>query len=96
MAQPENLKTKKQQQKNCDIGSVEMDLPGGFLQEVVFEGQGIRAGRGYDSLKCGDFMMPRKVDGESGGMQEKESQRTSPELHNVSIQEQSPANQCHP
>lgn len=50
MAQPENLKMKKQQQ-NCDIGSVEMDLPGGFLQEVVFEGQGIRAGRGYDSLK---------------------------------------------
>ena len=39
-------------------------LPGGFLQEVVFEGQEIRAGRGYDSLKCGDFMVPRKVDGE--------------------------------
>ena len=41
-----------------------MDLPGGNLLEVVFEGQGIRAGRGYDSLKCRDFTVPRKVDGE--------------------------------
>lgn len=64
MARPENLKTKQHHLKNCDICSVEIDLPGGFLQEVVFEGQEIRAGRGYDSLKCGDFMVPRKVDGE--------------------------------
>ena len=50
---------------NTDTGSVELDLPGGFQQEVVVElspeRQGISASRDRDSLKCRDSRVPGRV-----------------------------------
>lgn len=51
---------------SCDInketGSVDLDLPWGDLEEVVFElspeRQGIRASRGWESLRCMGSRMP--------------------------------------
>lgn len=62
---------------NRDTGSVELDLPGGFLQEVVLElspeGQGIGVSRGHESFGCRHAGAPGGVLGEWRRIQQKES-----------------------
>lgn len=84
---------------NRDTGSVELDLPGGFLQEVVLElspeGQGIGVSRGHESFGCRHAGDPGGVYGEWRRIQQKEPERP-PELPIVSIQERSLAKQQYP